>query len=51
MITIRSRYVLAITSLVVATGCVKFAAGGPTPVPAPTTGTEVMQRMYEQYTG
>ena len=51
MITFRSRHVLATGLLVVVTGCVTFAAGGPTPIPAPTTGIEVMQRMYSHYTG
>ena len=51
MITFRSRHVLATALLVVVTGCVTFAAGGPTSIPAPTTGTEVMQRMYSHYTG
>ena len=51
MISFRSRPVLVAALLVVATGCAKFASSGPTPPAAPTTGTEVMQRMYSQYTG
>ena len=50
MNTFYSRRLVAIALLVVATGCIKFSSG-PKPLPAPTTGTEVLQRMYARYEG
>jgi hypothetical protein len=51
MTPFRSQSSIAIALLLAVTGCMPFAAGGPAPVPAPTSGTDVLQRMSSLYAG
>ena len=51
MISFRSWHSVTIALLLAVTACVQFAPGGPAPVPTPTTGTDVLQRMSSHYAG
>ncbi len=42
---------LLIGATLTASGCVSLSSGGPSAPPPPTTGTDVVQRMYSKYEG
>ena len=51
MMTLPTRRAMAAALLAFVPGCAQFTPGGPAPVPAPVTGTDVLQRMAAQYQG